>query len=47
MHRYTDENGLQMVLDLDDRYRLADIRAVAAILVVVAPSSVRGFMPPM
>ena len=34
MHRYTDENGLQMVLDLDDRDRLAGIRAVAALTTV-------------
>jgi predicted metal-binding membrane protein len=34
VHRYTDENGLQMVLDLDDRDRLAGIRAVAALTTV-------------
>jgi predicted metal-binding membrane protein len=31
VHRYTDEHGLQMVLDLDDRDRLTGIRAVAAL----------------
>ena len=34
MHRHTDENRLQMVLDLDDRDRLAGIRAVAALTTV-------------
>ncbi|TME30527.1 MAG: hypothetical protein E6I75_20385, partial [Chloroflexi bacterium] len=34
MHRYTDENRLQMVLDLDDRDRLAGIRALAALTTV-------------
>jgi predicted metal-binding membrane protein len=34
VQRYTDENGLQMVLDLDDRDRLAGIRAVAALTTV-------------
>jgi len=34
VHRYTDEDGLQMVLDLDDRDRLAGIRAVAALTTV-------------
>ena len=34
MHRYTDEHGLQMVLDLDDRDRLAGIRALAALTTV-------------
>ena len=34
MHRYTDEDGLQMVLDLDDRDRLTGIRAVAALTTV-------------
>ena len=34
MHRYADENRLQMVLDLDDRDRLAGIRALAALTTV-------------
>jgi predicted metal-binding membrane protein len=34
VHRYTDENGLQMGLDLDDRGWPAGIRAVAALTTV-------------
>jgi predicted metal-binding membrane protein len=34
VHRYTDEHGLHMVLDLDERDRLAAIRAVAALATV-------------
>jgi predicted metal-binding membrane protein len=34
VRRYTDENGAQIPLDLDDRDRLASIRAVAALMTV-------------
>jgi predicted metal-binding membrane protein len=34
VHRYTNDNGSQMVLDLHDRDRLAGIRAVAALTTV-------------